>query len=54
MDAFKRRVADVAARSLGIDASQALELLERPRDPALGDLALPCFVVATRARRNPV
>ena len=38
------------AQHSGLDASELR--LERPKDPALGDLAFPCFAVA-KARKSP-
>ena len=41
------------APDLGARASELEEWLERPRDPALGDLAFPCFRLAKALRKAP-
>ena len=58
---IKSRIADsllAGVRSIapdcGMDADTVLELLEYPPDPAMGDLAMPCFKLAKTLRRSPV
>ncbi|MFA5562294.1 MAG: arginine--tRNA ligase [Eubacteriales bacterium] len=58
---FKKNAAAVlveAARTLYPDVTLSVEeiarLLEYPPDPAMGDLALPCFTLAKTLRRSPV
>ncbi len=53
METLKERVAEAAAGALGITLEEARDALEPPRDPRLGDLALPCFALAKRQKRNP-
>ncbi len=42
------------APDCGMDADGVLSLLEYPPDPAMGDIALPCFKLAKTLRRSPV
>lgn len=53
METLKQRVAEAAAEALGIALEEARSALEPPRDPRMGDLALPCFALAKRLGRNP-
>ncbi len=38
----------------GIEAANVADMLEYPPDPAMGDLALPCFKLSKTLRRSPV
>ncbi|MCL6594302.1 MAG: arginine--tRNA ligase, partial [Alicyclobacillus sp.] len=51
---WKRAVADLAAAQLGLPTEDVLAAVEYPPNPALGDLALPCFRFAKVLRQNPV
>lgn len=42
------------APDCGMDAEGVQTLLEYPPDPAMGDIALPCFKLAKTLRRSPV
>ena len=42
------------APECGMDQDSVLSLLEYPPDPAMGDIALPCFKLAKTLRRSPV
>ncbi|MBQ7316036.1 MAG: arginine--tRNA ligase [Clostridia bacterium] len=42
------------APDCGMDAEGVQNLLEYPPDPAMGDIALPCFKLAKTLRRSPV
>ena len=42
------------APECGMDKDSVLSLLEYPPDPAMGDIALPCFKLAKTLRRSPV
>lgn len=52
---FRRALANTAVEALGLPAEVAEELERQIRvpEPERGDLALPCFDVARRAKRNP-
>jgi arginyl-tRNA synthetase len=52
---FRRVLANTAVEALGLPAEVAEELERQIRvpEPERGDLALPCFDVARRAKRNP-
>lgn len=41
------------AELTGLDPAAAGALLQRPSDPAHGDYAFPCFVLAKKERKNP-
>ncbi len=53
MQSFEDRIAELTSGAAGIPLEQARELIERPRDPALGDFAVPAFTLAKAARKNP-
>ena len=42
------------APDCGMDKESVLSLLEYPPDPAMGDIALPCFKLAKTLRKSPV
>lgn len=58
---IKSRIADSLlsgirsiAPTCDLDAAAVRDLLEYPPDPAMGDLAMPCFKLAKTLRRSPV
>ncbi len=58
---IKSRIADSLlagvlsiAPECGMDEAAVIDLLEYPPDPAMGDLAMPCFKLAKALRRSPV
>jgi arginyl-tRNA synthetase len=51
---FAGELASLLTKHLALDESQARELLSTPPDPALGDIALPCFRLAKELKRAPV
>ncbi len=53
MESFRDQVAAVAAAALEIEIDAAKSLLQPPKDPRLGDFALPCFTVAKARGQNP-
>jgi len=50
---YKHQLADVLAPITGLDAADALRLIETPKDPKMGDLAFPCFQLAKTLRKAP-
>lgn len=54
MNALQDRVATLAAAALEVPVDDVRTLLSPPRDKGRSDLALPCFVLAKRAGKNPV
>ena len=51
------RIAALAAELFSVDtlsATDVLAMLEYPPDPAMGDLALPCFRLSKVLRRSPM
>ncbi|MDI9497107.1 MAG: arginine--tRNA ligase [Bacillota bacterium] len=53
MPDFREQTIDWLATAAGLERGHIAALLEQPPDPALGDLALPCFRLAARFRRAP-
>ena len=49
----KETIAQTAAQAAGLDAIEMLTMLETPPDPAMGDVALPCFRLAKTFRKAP-
>ncbi len=61
MQTIKKRVAEAILAGVnrlnaehGFGAEEIAELLEYPPDPAMGDLAFPCFRLSRALRRSPV
>lgn len=61
MQTIKKRVAEAILCGVntlnaehGLSASEIVSLLEYPPDPAMGDLAFPCFRLSKVLRRSPV
>ncbi len=52
MNEFVRAIAARVAEAASIPAAEAEPLIEVPKDPKMGDYALPCFALA-KARRKP-
>ncbi len=50
---MKRAVAERIAAAAAVSQAEAEEALEYPPDPALGDLAFPCFALAKSRRAAP-
>lgn len=50
---FKQVIADVIAAESGISACDALDWLETPPNPEMGDYAFPCFKLAKQLRKAP-
>lgn len=50
---FYPQVAEALAPHLPLTSAEIAALLETPPDPAMGDMALPCFALARQLRRPP-
>ena len=50
---IKEKVAKAVSKAGILGEAGALKLLETPRDPKMGDLALPCFSLAREKRKDP-
>ncbi len=50
---LKETIAKAAAQAAGLEYMEILDMLEVPPDPAMGDLALPCFRLAKLLRQSP-
>ena len=53
MESTKLQIARAIGLATEMPKRQIAELLESPPDPALGDLAFPCFALAKRLKKNP-
>ncbi|WP_062307303.1 arginine--tRNA ligase [Alicyclobacillus sendaiensis] len=51
---IKRAIAHAIADAVARPVNDVAQMLEYPPNPALGDLALPCFPFAREMRKNPV
>ena len=51
MNAFVDRIRDALAAATGLPAAELR--IEQPRDPAMGDLAFPCFPLAKALKKAP-
>jgi arginyl-tRNA synthetase len=51
---MKENIIEAIAKSLNLDEKRIGSLLEVPKDPSLGDYALPCFTFAKDLKKNPV
>ena len=49
-----KSIAPQSEMTADLSAEDVLGLLEYPPDPAMGDIALPCFKLAKTLRRSPV
>ncbi len=52
-DPFRERIAQAVSASSGMEFHQVIETITTPPDPALGDYAFPCFVLAKQWRQSP-
>lgn len=52
-DQFTDEIKTKLSEAASIDANEIERLLEKPRDPKMGDIALPCFVFAKKLRKAP-
>src|SRR3972149_1750542 len=52
-DPFREKIAQAVSASSGIPFPQVNETITTPPDPALGDYAFPCFVLAKQWRQSP-
>lgn len=50
---FKKYVAEKTAPLCSMDAAELYNLLEKPKDEAMGDLAFPCFTLSKTMRKAP-
>ncbi|MGB8953839.1 MAG: arginine--tRNA ligase, partial [Tumebacillaceae bacterium] len=50
---YKKLVASYIAQTAEMEQSDALRLLETPKDPKMGDIAFPCFQLAKTLRKAP-
>ncbi len=50
---FKKYVAEKTAPLCSMDAAELYNLLEKPKDEAMGDLAFPCFALSKTMRKAP-
>ena len=50
---YKKLVASSIAEAAELEQSDALRLLETPKDPKMGDIAFPCFQLAKTLRKAP-
>jgi len=53
MLAYREQAATLVAPLAGKQPDEILDLLTAPPNPALGDIALPCFALAKQAGQNP-
>ncbi len=53
MEVYKEAVARCLAAPLGMPVADIIAMLRTPPDPALGDYALPCFILARQRRQSP-
>ncbi|NLA11277.1 MAG: arginine--tRNA ligase [Firmicutes bacterium] len=53
MDRYKKEIGRVLAPLVELEEGQVIELLEEPPEPEMGDLAFPCFVLASRRKQPP-
>ena len=52
-DKFAEEIAGKVAAAAGVEAADVLSQLTSPPNPAMGDYAYPCFIIAKRDKRNP-
>lgn len=50
---FKKYVAEKSAPLCGMAAEELYDLLEKPKDEAMGDLAFPCFTLSRTLKKAP-
>ena len=51
---FKEKVVELILSKVDLSKEQVMGLIERPKNPKLGDYAFPCFVLAKSLHKNPV
>ena len=51
---FKEKVVELILSKVDLPKEQVMGLIERPKNPKLGDYAFPCFVLAKSLHKNPV
>lgn len=51
---MKENIVRVLAKESGLALNEIDNLIEIPKDPALGDFAFPCFTLAKKFKKNPV
>lgn len=50
---FKEQVVDLVSKQVDLPTAKIAALIERPKNPQLGDYAFPCFVLAKTWHQNP-
>lgn len=50
---FKKEVRDLIADQVDLPVEKIAALIERPKNPKMGDYAFPCFVLAKKLHKNP-
>ncbi len=50
---MKHLIADLLAKPTGLKKEELLNLIEIPPSPDLGDYAFPCFILASKLKKNP-
>lgn len=53
MDHYKKEIGRALAPLVELAVPRVVELLEEPPEPAMGDLAFPCFTLAARQKQSP-
>lgn len=51
---FKEKVVELILSKVDLPKEQVMGLIERPKNPKLGDYAFPCFVLAKSLHKNPI
>ncbi|MGB4370495.1 MAG: arginine--tRNA ligase [Dethiobacteria bacterium] len=54
MDQYKEEISRVLAPLVSLEQSRVAELLEEPPEPEMGDLAFPCYILASQRKQSPV
>ncbi len=54
IDQLRSRLATAIGEASGIPAASLQNLIEKPKNPEHGDLAVPCFVLAKQWKKSPV
>lgn len=50
---FKKEVQDLIAGQIDLPQKKIAALIERPKNPKMGDYAFPCFILAKKLHKNP-
>lgn len=50
---FEQEIAELIAKHVNLSKEEISKLLEKPPRAELGDLAFPCFVLASKLKKNP-